>query len=176
MLSGPRWKSPVRIDGWGLAGRLASRATLTMQFGPQIHRERVGPQLSGTAQHTPSSVSVIPCPGLRAEPAAFKGSLGNCFNQLALLGPDIMPACFPAPYSGLVIRELACGSFPIAQAQTSHILPPIHTWNQNILALVLLSLLSPCASLTEGPSEILEVCSQAGYSIHSLKWDYSRDK
>lgn len=56
------------------------------------------------------------------------------------------------------------------------VLPPIRTWNQNILALVLLSLISPCASLTEGPSEILEVCSQAVYSIHSLKWDYSRDK
>lgn len=87
-----------------------------------------------------------------------------------------MPACFPALYYGLVIRELACGSFPITQAQMNHILPPIHTWNQNILALVLLSLLSPCASLTEGPSETLEVCSQAAYSIHSLKWDYSRDK
>lgn len=107
---------------------------------------------------------------------SLKGSLGNCCNQLALLGPAIMPACFPALYYGLVMWELACGSFSITQAQMSHILPPIRTWNQNILALVLLSLLSPCASLTERPSEILEVCSQAVYSTHSLKWDYSRDK
>lgn len=56
----------------------------------------------------------------------------------------------------------------------SCILPPIGTWNQNILGLVLLSLVS--VSPTESPSEILEGCSQVLYPIHSLKWDYSRDK
>ena len=75
-----------------------------------------------------------------------------------------------------MIKEFACGSLSIIQAQMRHVLTPVHTWNQNILALVLLSLISPCASLTQGPSEILEVCSQAVYSIHSLQWDYSRDK
>lgn len=97
-----------------------------------------------------------------------KGSLGNCFTRLTCWG---LTSCRPLLWFG---DDGAC-SFSITQAQVRRVLP-IRTWNQNILALVLLSLISPCASLTEGPSEILEVCSQAVYSIHSLKWDYSRDK
>lgn len=68
-----------RISGEGLAG--GPPATLCM-FGPQC--------TEGNAQLSPSSLSVI-----EGRAGSTKGSLGDCPSQLALLGPDIMPAVFP---------------------------------------------------------------------------------
>lgn len=110
-------------------------------------RNQANRQLSGTIPCVTDSV-----PWLEGH---IEGSLGNCFKS-SLPCWDLTSCC--SLCCGLVIKEFACGSLSIIPAQMRHVLLQFTHGTKTSWPWFYFPH-KPLCFLTQGPSEILEVCS-----------------